>query len=130
MILFEGRVSKVEADTTGWGETLRVVGVAVTVKVTVKDDMGDYEKETVLHLPKYVAQPMVGDLIMVSADHVGAGPGYMEKTETPEHVKDEIAELVAEEPDEVEDGHVDTEFEERTEPTEGYDINEMEADRG
>lgn len=125
MILFEGRVSKVEADTTGWGDTLRVVGTAITIKFQTKDEFGDYEKETVIHLPREVRQPLVGELLAVQVDRLE----WM-KPETPEHVKDEIAELVAEEPDEVEDRHVDTEFEERTEPTEGYDINEMEADRG
>lgn len=125
MILFEGRVSKVEADTTGWGETLRVVGVAVTVKFQTKDEFGDYEKETVIHLPRDVRQPAVGELLAVQVDRLELA--QFSRSETPDEVKNEIAELVAEDP---EDRHVDTEFEERTEPLEGYDVNEMEADRG
>jgi hypothetical protein len=71
VILFEGTVRKVEADTTGWGDGLRTVGVAVTLQVRGEDSDGSYEKETVIHLPKRIAQPQVGDLLVVQVAQPG-----------------------------------------------------------
>lgn len=69
--LFEGTVRKVEQDTTGWGDTLRTTGVSVTLQVRMSDSEGDFDKETVIHLPKQIAQPQVGDVLIVQVAQLG-----------------------------------------------------------
>lgn len=69
--LFEGTVKRIEADTTGWGETIRTVGVAVTLTVRRSDSEGNYDKETVFHLPKDITPPVVGDVVVVQVAQLG-----------------------------------------------------------
>ena len=128
--LFEGTVRKIEADTTGWGDTLRTVGVAVTLQVRRSDAEGNFDKETTIHLPKEIVPPVVSDVLIVQVAQLGIEDMAAES---------ELAEL-PEIPDPGEP-YVDEDLDvklypqsvdppEGDQPSEAYDIEEMEADRG
>ena len=118
--LFEGTVRKVEQDTTGWGDTLRTVGVAVTLQVRHSDAEGDFDKETVIHLPRPIRQPQVGDVLIVQVAQLGVEDMAAES---------ELAEL-PDIPDPGEEEQPDYVPERDLGPVEGYPQEEMEADRG
>ena len=66
MRLFKGSVTKSERSTSGWGENEKVVGVDVTVVVDHVDRDGDkYTKSIVVHIPKGLGQPMIGDDVII-----------------------------------------------------------------
>lgn len=118
--LFEGTVRKVEQDTTGWGDTLRTTGVSVTLQVRMSDSEGDFDKETVIHLPKQIAQPQVGDVLIVQVAQLGIEDMASEA---------ELAEL-PDIPEPGEEEQPDYVSERDLGPVEGYPQEEMEADRG
>jgi len=97
VIVFEGVVTKVERSTTGYGENERTVGIDVHVQSRWDEvDPADgavtqYTRTSTIHLPKGFTQPMVGHQMSIVLNEVQG---------VPESARDEIAQLVAEEPDE------------------------------
>lgn len=81
MKLFRGQVTETKRSTSGWGDNEKTVGVDASVKVDYVDREGDhYVKTIIVHLPKELGQPLIGDDVLigweptVAADFSDLGP--------------------------------------------------------
>lgn len=74
VVLFQGTVTKVEADTVGYGDTMRVVGVAVTVSFGRVDSYGSFNQTTVIHVPTKTEHPMIGDELAITVTRLRPEP--------------------------------------------------------
>jgi hypothetical protein len=66
MHVYQGTVTKVARDTTGWGDSERMVGVRVTLEIPYRDQGGEFKKTAELTIPFGMQQPQVGDVLTLS----------------------------------------------------------------
>lgn len=70
LMTISGMVTKLEAETSGYGDNLRPVGISVTLKVDRVDSYGNFEQTTTIHLDKYTEQPRIGDELRMTVARI------------------------------------------------------------
>lgn len=98
MTEFIGTVTQVAKSTTGWGDNERGVGVVVTVRILFTDEHGDYHKDTQIHLPGGMRQPLVDDRVAIGWTTAADIAAASEPTEAAFLVLPPAEEALAEDP--------------------------------